>query len=88
MARTRTSDLMNAEPNTESTGDGHIGRGWHGDPQGHAAAGSKGGSKIFKDRGRAYMAHIGRKGGEAVSRNLEHMAQIGRKGGSAKRSDN
>jgi uncharacterized protein len=26
---------------------------------------------------------IGRKGGEAVSRNREHMAQIGRKGGEA-----
>jgi general stress protein YciG len=29
------------------------------------------------------MANIGRKGGEAVSRDREHMASIGRKGGEA-----
>jgi uncharacterized protein len=30
------------------------------------------------------MAAIGRKGGEAVSRNRAHMAQIGQKGGEAR----
>jgi general stress protein YciG len=58
------------------------GRGWHGDPEGHAAAGRKGGQKVAKDRD--HMATIGRKGGEAVSRDRQHMADIGRKGGQSR----
>ena len=58
------------------------GRGWHGDPEGHAAAGRKGGQKVSSNRD--HMAEIGRKGGEAVSRNRDHMAEIGRKGGQAR----
>ena len=61
------------------------GRGWHGDPAGHAAAGRKGGQKIASNR--EHMAEIGRRGGEAVSRDRRHMAEIGRKGGQA-RSEN
>src|SRR5579871_99880 len=63
---------------SQSTG----GRGWHGDPEGHAAAGRKGGQKV--SRNREHMAQIGRKGGEAVSRDRQHMASIGRKGGQAR----
>src|SRR5689334_22860426 len=37
------------------------GRGWHGDPQGHAEAGRKGGETVSQDRG--HMAEIGKKGG-------------------------
>jgi len=67
----------------ESAGqDARAGRGWHGDSDGHAAAGQKGGQKISRDRD--HMAQIGKKGGEAVSRNREHMAEIGRRGGQAK----
>ena len=55
------------------------GRGWHGDPQGHASAGRKGGKQVSQDRD--HMAQIGRKGGISVSRDRAHMAQIGRKGG-------
>ncbi|HLV80848.1 MAG TPA: hypothetical protein VKT32_11230 [Chthonomonadaceae bacterium] len=58
------------------------GRGWHGDPEGHAAAGRKGGQKVASDR--EHMAQIGRKGGEAVSQDRRHMADIGRKGGQAR----
>ncbi|HZP81646.1 MAG TPA: hypothetical protein VFB21_08415 [Chthonomonadaceae bacterium] len=58
------------------------GRGWHGDPVGHAAAGRKGGQTVARDR--EHMAEIGRKGGQTVSRNREHMAEIGRKGGQAR----
>lgn len=58
------------------------GRGWHGDPQGHAEAGRKGGEAVSRDR--EHMAEIGRKGGEAVSEDREHMAQIGREGGEAR----
>ncbi len=58
------------------------GRGWHGDPEGHAAAGRKGGQKVARNR--EHMAAIGRKGGEAVSRDRQHMAEIGRKGGQAR----
>ncbi|HLJ57856.1 MAG TPA: hypothetical protein VKT77_22655 [Chthonomonadaceae bacterium] len=55
------------------------GRGWHGDPAGHARAGSKGGKKVSADR--SHMADIGRKGGQRVSQNRQHMAEIGRRGG-------
>jgi uncharacterized protein len=58
------------------------GRGWHGDSEGHAAAGRKGGQKVARNK--EHMASIGRKGGEAVSKNREHMAAIGRKGGQAR----
>ncbi len=57
-------------------------RGWHGDPQGHADAGRKGGQTVSQNR--QHMAEIGRKGGEAVSRNRQHMAEIGRKGGQSR----
>src|SRR5512138_559554 len=55
------------------------GRGWHGDPEGHAAAGRKGGAKVSQDK--SHMAEIGRRGGAKVSQDREHMAAIGRKGG-------
>jgi len=55
------------------------GRGWHGDPAGHAEAGRKGGKAVSQNRD--HMAEIGRKGGISVSRDRDHMAQIGRKGG-------
>lgn len=58
------------------------GRGWHGNPQGHAAAGSKGGRKVSQNR--EHMASIGRKGGQTVSRDRQHMAEIGRKGGQSR----
>jgi general stress protein YciG len=55
------------------------GRGWHGDPEGHANAGRKGGTKVSQDR--QHMADIGRRGGAKVSQDRDHMAQIGKKGG-------
>jgi len=55
------------------------GRGWHGDPAGHAAAGRKGGSKVSQNRG--HMAEIGRRGGTKVAQDRGHMAEIGRRGG-------
>jgi general stress protein YciG len=55
------------------------GRGWHGNPEGHAAAGRKGGAKVSQNRD--HMAQIGKKGGTKVSQNRQHMAEIGRKGG-------
>ena len=61
---------------TEKAGKG---RGWHGDPEGHANAGRKGGKQVSIDK--AHMAEIGRKGGISVSRDRNHMASIGRKGG-------
>lgn len=86
MARrsTSTSQLPGQEathlsPDEES--DQHIrGRGWHGDPQGHAAAGRKGGHTV--SRNRDHMAEIGRRGGSKVAENRDHMAEIGRRGGS------
>lgn len=64
--------------NSETTG----GRGWHGNSEGHAAAGRKGGQVVAQDR--AHMAQIGSKGGKAVSQNRSHMAEIGRRGGKAR----
>jgi general stress protein YciG len=55
------------------------GRGWFGDPEGHAKAGQKGGLKIAEDR--SHMAEIGRKGGQRVAQDRAHMAAIGRLGG-------
>ena len=68
--------------NLTDADQGISGRGWHGNPQGHAAAGSKGGRKVSQDR--EHMASIGRKGGQTVSRDRSHMAAIGRKGGQAR----
>ncbi len=58
------------------------GRGWHGDSEGHARAGRKGGKAISSNR--EHMANIGSKGGKTVSSNREHMARIGSKGGKAR----
>ena len=75
MAERQTAQVSEAQ-------DSQAGRGWHGDPEGHAEAGRKGGQKVARDRD--HMASIGRKGGNAVSRDREHMASIGRKGGQAR----
>ncbi len=58
------------------------GRGWHGDSEGHARAGRKGGTIVSANR--EHMAQIGSKGGKTVSSNREHMAQIGSRGGKAR----
>jgi uncharacterized protein len=57
------------------------GRGWRGDPEGHAVAGQKGGQTLVAKRGRKYMSALGQKGGLAVSADKNHMSAIGRKGG-------
>lgn len=54
-------------------------RGWHGDPQGHAEAGRKGGVKVASDRD--HMSEIGRIGGARIARDRAYMAEIGRRGG-------
>ena len=82
-ANTTTDNRQAADAErTEHRSEPNRGRGWHGDPEGHAAAGRKGGQKVSTNRD--HMSQIGRKGGEAVSKNREHMAQIGRKGGQAR----
>ncbi len=47
-------------------------------------AGRRGGKQTATTHGRQFYQEIGRKGGEAVSKDREHMAQIGRKGGEAR----
>ena len=74
-------NVQDSEINDPSSNSGE-GRGWHGDPEGHAEAGRKGGEAVSQDR--EHMAEIGRKGGEAVSEDRGHMAEIGRKGGEAR----
>ena len=73
-----SDDAQRSGDDAHQTGSG---RGWHGDPEGHAAAGRKGGQKVARNK--EHMASIGRKGGEAGSRDRQHMAEIGRKGGQA-----
>ena len=89
MADARRESAHAPSETTQNTAQEHTkgdrttgGRGWHGDPEGHAAAGRKGGKKVSGDR--EHMASIGRKGGESVSQNRQHMADIGRKGGQAR----
>ena len=83
-AKTKGASEEHPVSSKDDSGTSHAtsGRGWHGDSQGHAAAGSKGGQKVSQNR--EHMASIGRKGGQAVSRDRQHMADIGRKGGQAR----
>ena len=77
---TATADSAAHQENSTATAQHTTGRGWHGNPEGHAAAGRKGGHKVSQDR--AHMAEIGKKGGSKVAQDREHMAEIGRRGGS------
>jgi general stress protein YciG len=66
-----------------------VGKGWHGDPEGHARAGQKGGEIV--SRNREHMAAIGRKGGQLSGGNFAHnperAREAGRKGGQASRGN-
>lgn len=44
------------------------GKGWHGDPDGHARAGRKGGEATARERGQAFYSEIGRRGGKSSSK--------------------
>jgi uncharacterized protein len=61
------------------------GSGWHGDPEGHAEAGRKGGEKVAEERGPEFFSEIGKKGGEAsptkFEKGSEAAREAGRKGG-------
>ena len=63
------------------------GRGWHGDPEGHARAGEKGGEKVARERGSEFYQEIGEKGGEASPTKFKagdpRTREIARKGGEA-----
>lgn len=63
------------------------GRGWHGDPEGHAKAGREGGEKVAEERGSEFFSEIGKKGGEAspgkFEKGSERAREAGRKGGQA-----
>ena len=85
MARKATTQTAPAnteaqQENAAAAAQHTSGRGWHGNPEGHAAAGRKGGHKVSQDR--AHMAEIGKKGGSKVAQDRAHMAEIGRRGGS------
>jgi len=76
---TKSQDEVSQDNDAETAAGG---RGWHGDSEGHARAGRKGGTAV--SRNREHMAQIGSKGGKTVSSNREHMAQIGSRGGKAR----
>jgi len=82
---TAAKPMVNETIASDNNSTEHIsGRGWHGDPEGHAAAGRKGGRKVSENR--EHMASIGKKGGSKVAQNREHMATIGKKGGESRES--
>lgn len=64
-------------------------RGWHGDPQGHAKAGKKGGKTTSSLYGVGFYKEMGRKGGKASSGKFqegsERAREAGRKGGKKSR---
>ncbi|MCM8782700.1 MAG: hypothetical protein NC828_06625 [Candidatus Omnitrophica bacterium] len=64
------------------------GRGWHGDPEGHAKAGRKGGQKLARERGSKFFSEIGRKGGREspgkFKEGSDRAREAGRKGGRAR----
>lgn len=66
------------------------GKGWHGDPEGHAKAGRKGGKATAEKFDEGHFARIGRKGGKTTSQ--EHgkkfYQKIGRMGGRARGEEN
>lgn len=83
---------MRSSAKTKRKGDPNMaqdekgkGKGWHGDPEGHAAAGRKGGEKVSQNR--QHMAEIGRKGGQVsggnFANNPQRAREAGRKGGEA-----
>lgn len=77
--QTKPQEAISQNNDTDAAAGG---RGWHGDSEGHARAGRKGGTAV--SRNREHMAQIGSKGGKTVSSNREHMAQIGSRGGKAR----
>jgi len=71
--------IVSEDNNNNNDAAPRKGRGWHGDSEGHARAGRKGGTRVAQDRN--HMSDIGRRGGTRVAENREHMADIGRRGG-------
>jgi uncharacterized protein len=67
------------------------GRGWHGDPEGHAKAGKKGGETVARERGKEFYEEIGSEGGKVSPGNFkndpERAREAGRKGGEARGSN-
>lgn len=65
------------------------GRGWHGDPDGHRVAGSKGGLATLEEMGAEFYSEIGKSGGKVSPGNFKNdpkRASIaGKKGGKARR---
>ncbi|KKQ67000.1 MAG: Glucose starvation-inducible protein B [Candidatus Daviesbacteria bacterium GW2011_GWA2_38_24] len=61
------------------------GRGWHGDPGGHAEAGRAGGKKTASTHDESFYSQIGRKGGQKSPGNFkndpERAREAGRRGG-------
>lgn len=63
------------------------GKGWHGDSQGHAKAGAKGGKTTAQTYGEGFYKKIGEAGGKKVRElyGSEHFHLIGKIGGRNKK---
>ena len=68
-----------------------LGRGWHGDSQGHADAGRKGGQTTAEEYGSEFYQEIGSLGGQVSPSNFKNdprrASEAGRKGGQQSRSN-
>lgn len=64
-------------------------RGWHGDSEGHALAGKKGGKTTSSIYGKSFYVEMGRKGGKVSSGKFvegsDRAREAGRKGGKKSR---
>ncbi len=67
------------------------GKGWHGDAEGHARAGSAGGNVTAARHGEAFYSQIGRQGGKVSSGNFKYnpsrASKAGRKGGKSRHTE-
>lgn len=65
------------------------GQGWHGDHEGHAKAGRKGGQATAESRGHAFYEAIGSEGGKVspgnFKNNPERAREAGKRGGKARK---
>jgi len=75
----------------DTSTNSNSGRGWHGDSEGHAKAGKKGGQKVAAERGEEFYEEIGSQGGQASPTKFKagdkRTEEIARKGGEARSSE-
>lgn len=78
-------------PKSKNKGVQGKGKGWHGDSEGHAEAGKKGGETTYSEYGQEFYSEIGSLGGSVSSGNFandpQRASKAGKKGGQKPKSD-